>query len=253
MNAALVSLDYLNQLSLLTTSVHVDREEAGPARSGSGAGEAPTYKQSEDDARVIQALKSGDEGTFCRMVESYHSGLLRLARTFVTSEAVAEEVVQDTWMAVLEGIHRFEGRSSFKTWVYRILTNRARTRAVREARYVSFASHGPGNHDDHEETVDPGAFHQTGKLAGSWIAPPTSWDDFSPERLALSKESLEQTLDAVEKLPSLQKRALLLRDGEGLDAREVCQLLNLSDTNQRVLLHRARGKVRQALDAYIKG
>ena len=253
MNAAQISFDYLNPFSLLTTSVNVDRDEAGPAHSGSDQGEIPTYKQSHDDARVIQALKSGDEATFGHVVESYHGGLLRLARTFVTSEAVAEEVVQDTWMAVLEGIQRFEGRSSFKTWVYRILTNRAKTRAVREARYVSFLSYGSGNYDDHEETVGPSAFHQTGNLTGSWIAPPTSWDDFSPERLALSKESLEQTLGAVEKLPPLQKQALLLRDVDGLDAGEVCQILNLSDTHQRVLLHRARGKVRQALDAYIKG
>lgn len=253
MNTAYVSVDHFDPFSRMSSiGVEEHRETVAIACSVTTSGK-PAHKLSQDEGRLVQALKSGDEAAFNRMIDLYHTGLLRLARTFLASEAIAEEVVQDTWVCALEGINRFEGRSSFKTWLYRILMNQAKTRAVRENKYVPLTYPGGGDHDDHDEAAEPSSFHQTGSMADSWIAAPISWDDHSPERLLLSKESLERIHEAIQALPPVQKRVLVLRDVEGLDSKEVCQLLNLTETNQRVLLHRARIRVRRALDAYVKG
>ena len=179
------------------------------------------------------------------LVERYHASMVRVARTFVASDAVAQEVAQEAWLGVLTGIDRFEGRSSLKTWIFRILVNRARTRGVREARSVPFASLGP---DDGEPAVDPERFLAN----GAWSTPPRSWEGEPEERL-LSAEARAVIDGAIEKLPSTQRQVITLRDVEGYGSAEVRDLLELSEGNQRVLLHRARSKVRQALEDYLGG
>ncbi len=202
--------------------------------------------------QLVHALRNGDEDTFSSLIERYHTRLLRLARAYVPSEAVAEEVVQETWMAVLQGLTHFEGRSSLKTWIFRILTNRAKTRGQRENRYVSFSY--AANQSDQEEdmAMEPERFHTSGHLTGHWVIPPTTWDENTPERLLLSKESLAQLKQAIQTLPANQGQVIILRDIEEIDSEEVCQFLNITQTNQRVLLHRARSKVRFALNHYLQ-
>jgi RNA polymerase sigma-70 factor (ECF subfamily) len=205
-----------------------------------------------DDAAVLQALRNGDETAFATLVERYHAPLLRLAMAYVPSQAVAEEVVQDTWIGVLEGLDRFEGRASLKTWIFRILVNQAKTRGVRESRSVPFSPLSPSEETADEPAVDPSRFRTSG-LVDFWETYPQHWDDDTPERLALSKEALGQIGKAIETLPPMQRQVITLRDVEGLSAEEVCNVLGLSETNQRVLLHRARSRVRRTLERYLEG
>ncbi len=206
-----------------------------------------------DDAKLLQALRDGDEAAFAALVDRYHGPLLRLAMSFVPSEAVAEEVVQETWLAVLEGLKRFEGRSALKTWIYRILINQAKTRGIRESRSVPFSPLGASTEDADEPAVDPSRFRSTGYWADHWAEPPGAWDDDTPEKLLLSKEGLAQIEKAIEALPPTQRQVITLRDVEGLSSEEVCNILAISETNQRVLLHRARSRVRRALERYLEG
>jgi RNA polymerase sigma-70 factor (ECF subfamily) len=166
---------------------------------------------------------------------------------FVASRDVAEDVVQDTWLAVLRGLPAFEGRSTLKSWIFGILTNRAKTRGVRDKRTVAFSElSNPGS--DSELAVDPDRFTP----AGSWSAPPGRWDRDTPEQL-LRQEARAIMEQAIAALPASQRAVVTLRDIEGLEAAEVCNILELSETNQRVLLHRARSKVRAALERYMAG
>ena len=189
---------------------------------------------------------------FAELVDRYNASLLRLATTFVRDRAVAEEVVQETWLAVLRGIDRFEGRSSLRTWIYRILTNTAKTRAQREARSIPFASLGGGGED--EPSVDPDRFlpADDAHWAGHWASYPRRWDDV-PEARLLGGETQEVIRQAIDKLPYNQGEVIRLRDVEGFTSAEVCELLSISEANQRVLLHRARTKVRAALEGYLAG
>jgi RNA polymerase sigma-70 factor, ECF subfamily len=200
-----------------------------------------------DDAELVRRIRAGDRTAFAGLVRRHGRALLRFARVFVRDEAVAEEVVQETWMAVLEGLDEFEGRASFKTWLYRILANRARTRAVREGRSVPFSA--LERPEDGESAVDPERFDADGK----WRDPPAAWTDETPERLALAAESRAVMEAAVAALPPVQRAVLVLRDEDGLETEEICNLLGLTVTNQRVLLHRARTRVRQALEEHAKG
>ncbi len=204
-----------------------------------------------DDATLLQALRDGDEAAFAALVERHHAALLRLAMTFVPGQAVAEEVVQDTWIAVLEGVSRFEGRSSLKTWIFRILTNQAKTRGVRERRTVPVSPLGPSADD--EPAVDPERFQSSGYWTGHWAAPPASWEENTPERLLLTKECGQHLEKAIEALPPVQRQVLTLRDVDGLSSEDVCNVLEISETNQRVLLHRARSRVRRSLERYLEG
>ncbi|MGP0591706.1 RNA polymerase sigma factor [Nitrospira sp. T9] len=209
----------------------------------------------EDDpaeAALVKRVRRGEETAFNELVERYHSPLRRVALTFVHSEAVAEEVVQDTWIAALEGIHRFEGRSSLKTWIFRILVNRAKTQGVRESRYVEF----PGKASDAEQggidmvdelPVTPGGEGWPGNYSGII----SSQTEASPERKLLNKEMVERIYAVIHTLPAMQCQVILLRDVEGLGSEDVCRMLSVSESNQRVLLHRARTKVRQALAPYM--
>ena len=200
-----------------------------------------------DDSELVRRMRAGDREAFAAVVRRHGGALLRFARAFVRDEAVAEEVVQETWMAALEGLAGFEERASFKTWLYRILANRARARAVREGRSVPFSALGEAEGDAH--AVDPERFD----ARGHWRDPPVGWTDETPERLALEAETRAVMEAAVRALPPAQRAVLVLRDEDGLDTEEICNLLDLTVTNQRVLLHRARARVRQALEAHMRG
>ncbi len=208
-----------------------------------------TYEELE----LIASLRQGEESAFTTLVERYHGRLLGYAQSFVSSQAVAEEVVQETWMAVLKGIHRFEGRSSLKTWMFRILQNIAKTKGTREHRYMSFSGVGRATDQEEDGGMEPERFHTSGHLTDHWAIPPTTWDENTPERLLVSKESLTQIENAIGKLPLNQRQVVILRDIEGISSEEICQLLKITATNQRALLHRARSRVRQALHSYLHG
>jgi len=203
-----------------------------------------------DDRVLVDALRRGDEAAFGWLLDRYHASLTRLARSYVATSAAADEVVQETWMAVITGIDRFEQRSSVKTWLHRILANRARTKGAREHRTAPFASLADEVEAD-EPAVDPSRFRARGRRAGAWASPPPPWDE-EPEARLLAAETRSVIDAAVAALPPNQQRVLTLRDLEGWTATEVCNALELSETNQRVLLHRARAKVRGALEAHFE-
>jgi RNA polymerase sigma-70 factor (ECF subfamily) len=189
-----------------------------------------------DDVELLTRLRAGDEAAFVTLVDRYHAPMLRLAASFVPSPAVAEEVVQDTWLGVVRGIDRFEGRSSLKTWLFRILVNRARTTGVRERRTVaSDLTTGP--------TVDPNRFDAN----GGWVEPPEAWAEQAEERIVASQ--LAARVHAfLDELPDGQRQVVMLRDVEGLSSQEACALLGVTEANQRVLLHRGRARIRHMLE-----
>jgi len=185
------------------------------------------------------------------LVDRYGPAMLRVARGFVRSQAVAEEVVQEAWLGVLKGLDRFEERASLKTWIFRILTNVAKTRGEREGRSVPFSS--LATDADGEQAVDPERFFPPGHAsAGAWAAPPRPWEDVPEDRL-LSQETQAAVARAIEELPEAQQTVITLRDVQGWAPEEVCNVLGITETNQRVLLHRARSKVRRALEQYLEG
>ena len=201
-----------------------------------------------DDARVVRALRARDEAAFTQLMRMYHASLLRVAQIYVASRAVAEEVVQETWLAVLNGIDRFEGRSSLKTWIFRILTNTAKTRAEREGRTIPFSAlHDPARVP--EAAVDPDRFldEEHPRWPGHWASRPRAW----PEERLLAAETRGVIERAIERLPASQRAVITMRDVQGWSSEEVRNALQISETNQRVLLHRARSKVRQALEEYL--
>lgn len=213
----------------------------------------PAAPAPPDDAALLARLRRGDEAAFAALIDRYHGALLRLAQSFVPSRAVAEEVVQEAWIGVLEGIDRFEGRASLKTWIFRILINQAKTRGARERRLAAPAAADPPPVEPDEPAVDPARFADSGPWAGHWIAPPRSWDDHTPERLLLSKEAGVLLERAIEALPPNQRQVVLLHDVQGVEPKEICALLEITEVNLRVLLHRARSRVRRALETYIDG
>jgi RNA polymerase sigma-70 factor (ECF subfamily) len=203
---------------------------------------------SREDAQLVDGLRARDEAAFAALVRMYGAGMLRVAQMYVSSRAVAEEVIQEAWLAVLNGIDRFEGRSSLKTWLFRIVANTAKTRGVREARSTPFSSFGPGD----EAAVSPDRFlGDAERFPGHWAVPPASWAGLPDDRL-LAAETMDVIRHEVERLPPVQRAVLTLRDLEGLSADEVCNALDLTETNGRVLLHRARAKVRAALEEYLR-
>ena len=198
-----------------------------------------------EELELISALRLGDEAAFLSLVRRYHSSMVRVAQVFCSNESLAEEVVQESWLGVLQGIAGFEGRSSLRSWIFSIVSNRARSRAQREARSTPFSSF---DAPDDEPAVDPERFLPPDhpRWPGHWATPPEHWAD---ERLAL-RETLDLTRQAIEKLPPAQRQVIVLRDVEGCSSEEVCAALGLSDGNQRVLLHRARSKVRAMLEPH---
>lgn len=208
---------------------------------------------SEEDMRLVGALGAGDEAAFVSLLDQYHAALVRLALIYVPDQAAAEEVVQETWLAVLQGIHRFEGRASLKTWLFRILINQAKKRRARAGRQIPFSALWQPESEPAEPAVEAERFWpgDAPRGAGHWAARPDSWADV-PESHLLSQETQTYLLRAIEDLPPSQREVITLRDVEGWTAGEVCALLAISEANQRVLLHRARCKVRQALEQYFQ-
>jgi RNA polymerase sigma-70 factor (ECF subfamily) len=203
------------------------------------------------DAELVGRLRDGDEAAFALVLDQWSPGMLRLARSFVSTPESAAEVVQDTWLAVIEALDRFEGRSSLRTWVYRILVNAAKRRAVREHRNVPMSSLGPAAAGP---TVDPDRFQGPDEpYPGHWRALPTPWPDLvpSPEQRTLDAELQARLEDALAGLPERQRAVITLRDVQGRPAEEVCAILEISPANQRVLLHRARAHVRARLEVYL--
>jgi len=224
-----------------------------PAESGPVADEAPgPVFAPADDLRAVERLRAGEEAAFAELIDRHHAALLRLARAYVHNPALAEEIVQDTWIALLESLSRFEGRSSLKTWLFRILVNVMRSRLRKESRSVPFSSLGDGEGD--EPAVEASRLHRTWMplAGGHWSSAPARWEDL-PEERAISAETRAAVEAAIEGLPDSQRQVITLRDVEGFGADEVCNLLGLSGTNQRVLLHRARSKVRRALESHLVG
>jgi RNA polymerase sigma-70 factor (ECF subfamily) len=202
---------------------------------------------SDADLALVEALRRGDETAFMMLVDRYQPSMLRIARMYVSTRAVAEEVVQETWLGVLKGLDTFEGRSSLRTWIFRILTNIAKTRGQREGRTLPFSAlERPEGVP--EPAVDPSRFlppdHE--RWPGHWAARPEPW----PEERLLATETRAVVDAAIERLPPAQRAVITLRDVDGWSAEETRNALDVTETNQRVLLHRARSKVRQALEDY---
>jgi RNA polymerase sigma-70 factor (ECF subfamily) len=205
-----------------------------------------------NDVELVESLRKGDEEAFRRLIDEQSPALLRVAIGYVGSRATAEDVLQETWVGVLRGVDRFEGRSSLRTWIFRILTNTAKTRAARESRAVPFSSLA-GDHGSGEgPVVDPDRFLPADHASepGHWALAPRRWD--TPEEGLLSGEIREVILAAIDSLPPSQRIVVSLRDIEGWPADEVCEVLELSEGNQRVLLHRGRSKVRGELERYFE-
>jgi RNA polymerase sigma-70 factor, ECF subfamily len=206
-----------------------------------------------DETVLLNLLRQRDEMAFAQLIEQYHSSLVRLACIYVHDTTIAEEIAQETWLAVLQGMDRFEGRSSLKTWIFTILTNKAKTRSQRENRTLSYT--------DLEEslqaapTVDPKRFKDPSadKWANHWAAgaEPGSWAGI-PEDVLLSHETIDLIRGTIEALPENQRLVITLHDQDELSTQEICNILGISETNQRVLLHRARARVRQALEDYLE-
>lgn len=190
----------------------------------------------DSDESLLVGLRSGDEEAFLALVTRYQPSMVRVARGYVASQAVAEEVAQDTWIGVLRGVDRFEGRSSFNTWLFRILVNRARTAGVREHRHDTF------------DPTDPAVGADRFDASGAWAEPVAPWESDADDRLVAATwgPSLQAALDG---LPERQRSVVVLRDVEGLSAEDVAAALGISDGNQRVLLHRGRSRLRAALES----
>jgi RNA polymerase sigma-70 factor (ECF subfamily) len=196
---------------------------------------ASTTRQAVDERELIRRLRAGDEDAFATVVDRHHAAMVRVALGYVRTRAVAEEVAQEAWLGLLRGLDSFEGRSSLRTWLFRIVVNRAISTGVRERVHLPV--------DDSELETHDGRFSQD----GWWVAPPTHWADEAVERLT-APEQAQQVRHAIELLPPQQRQVVTLRDVEGLSSMEVCEVLGITEGNQRVLLHRGRGRVRDDLE-----
>lgn len=217
----------------------------------------PSGPPGDDDALVAR-LRARDEAAFRDLLRRHHRATVRLAGAYVRSAAVAEEVAQEAWMAVLQGIDGFEGRSSFKGWLFRIAANCAKKRAVREARSIPMSAlvndkdGDGGDLEALEPAVDPDRFNAEGRWVGHWSAPPAAWGGGAEERL-LSGEARAVILREIETLPPLQRQVITLRDVDDCSSEEACEILGITEANQRVLLHRARSRVRAVLEKHMGG
>ena len=199
-----------------------------------------------DDPAFLERLRKGEPGAYRVLIRRFHGSLVGVAASIIGSRAQAEEVVQDAWLAVFSGIGRFEGRSSLSTWLFSIVLNRARTRIGREGRMVGLPATLDGGPIG-ERAVDGAAFTPD----GHWVEAPRLWDVLSPERIVGGRQLWEQVRAAIDKLPAGQRAVILLRDLEGKEPEEICALLAISAENQRVLLHRARARIRKTVDALV--
>jgi len=210
------------------------------------------FVASAEDLRLVEQLRLGDEAAFLFLINRYAGAMLYLAEVYVTARAIAEEVVQETWMAVLVGLGNFKGQSSLKTWIFRILTNQAITRAKREGRSIPFSSLSVPDPDHTESAVDPDRFYPADhQCPGNWTSFPSNWEEL-PEDCLLSQETQACLERAIKALPPNQREIIVLRGIDGWTSEEVCGFLGISEVYQRVLLHRARSKVRGALELYFQ-
>jgi RNA polymerase sigma-70 factor (ECF subfamily) len=208
-------------------------------------------RMSDEESRLVEGLRGRDEEAFVALVRMHGPTMLRVARHYGLSRAVAEEVMQETWLAVLTGIGGFEGRSSFKTWLFRIHANRVFGRATKERRSVPFSALGEAEVGTDEPSVDSDRFRDEGeRFAHHWTSSPQRWGEL-PEATLLSRETISIVERVAVSLPPAQRAVIVLRDIVGWDAAEVCEVLEITDANQRVLLHRARTKVRKALERHL--
>lgn len=199
-----------------------------------------------EDRRAVALLRAGDEQAFEALVTRHYATMMSVARSYVTSRAVAEEVVQEAWLGVLQGLDRFEGRSSLKTWIIAIVVHKAKTRAQREGRSVPFA-----DFESDERAVEPEHFRGRGDTySGHWRSSPADWGA-APDVISQDRETLRVAMRAIAALPPAQQTVIRMRDIEGSSADEVCAALDISAANQRVLLHRARSRVRAALEVHL--
>ncbi len=199
----------------------------------------------------LQALRCGDEATFLALVREFHPAMVRVAMLYVSERSVAEEVAQEAWLGVLQGLARFEGRSSLKTWIFSIVTHIAKTRSQRERRSLPFSALVKGELESDEPAVPPERFRPEGdEYPGGWKSFPRPWN-LTVEQQFLSQELMDHVQRAIDSLPPAQRTVIALRDVEGWPSQEVCNVLEIDETNQRVLLHRARAKVRRALEQYL--
>ncbi len=205
-----------------------------------------------EDAELVEALRAGDQAAFTALVDELSPALMRMALAHVPSHAIAEEVVQDTWLAVINGIDRFEGRSALRTWIFQILLNKARTRGKREKRTLPFSSFRRRAEEGGDEpAVDADRFQgRDGQRPGWWARPPAEWGGV--EARIENNEVRDLLLKAIAELPPRQRDVIVLRDLQGYSSEEARNVLDLSETNQRVLLHRARSKVRAALEEHFE-
>jgi RNA polymerase sigma-70 factor (ECF subfamily) len=212
------------------------------------ADRVPVALLSRHEAETLDRLRAGDDRAFEALVGELHGSMLAVAQTYVRTPAVAEEVVQETWLGVLKGLDRFEGRSSLKTWIFHILINIARTRGARDARTTPFSAVAPAAED--EPAVEPERFRGPGDaFAGHWWAYPSDWHRM-PEDALLQHEIMDIVVQTIEELPPAQRAVITLRDVAGCSPEDVCEQLDVTDGNQRVLLHRARSRVRAALERH---
>ncbi len=201
-----------------------------------------------EDTALVARMLAGDETAFAHMVDTHHGAMFRLAMVFTKDRGAAEEVTQETWLAVVDGIDRFEARSSLKTWLFNILVNKARTRAKRDARMVSTA-------DFSEEAIARQRSVDAARFGGPknhWTQPPREWS-ISPEDHLMTRQLAQVIKDTIESLPANQRVVVTLRDVEGMTAAQTCELLDLSNGNHRVLLHRGRAALRSAVESYLTG
>lgn len=209
-----------------------------------------TPRPADPDSRLVARLRAGDTQAFEQLVEQNHAPLIRMAMRYVSDRETAEEVVQNTWIAVIEGLKNYEGRSTLRSWIFAILINKAKDRGVRESRHINFSSleAADDSGEGREGAVDPSRFHAAGELACDWALPPQPWNEQTPERLLASKQALEAMSRAIDELPKGLREVLVLKDIEEHDSDYVCKKLNITETNLYVRLHRARERVRAAVE-----
>ena len=212
---------------------------------------APSVDQ-QDELGLVAALRAGDESAFVTLVETYHARMLRVASAYIDDRAVTEEIVQETWLRVLRSINRFESRSTLRTWIFRILVNTAMNRATRERRSIAMSR--LERDDDWDGAVEAERFRpdDAAQWPGHWASFPVSWGS-TPEGRLLASETRDHIRSAIDALPPGQRTVVTMRDVEGWTAEEVCNVLHISESNQRVLLHRGRSRVRRELERYFTG
>ena len=213
-----------------------------------------TVSSSNEEIELINALRAGSESAFVKLIDTYHASMLRIAMLFARDPSLAEDIVQEAWVGVLHGLARFEARSSIKTWIFRILVNTAKSRATREQRTIPMSALWDRSSERFEPAVEPERFRppDAPQYAGGWASFPLSWGD-APEEKLIAHETQMQIRAAIEALPANQRIVVSLRDAEGWTTEEIRNILQISDANQRVLLHRGRSKVRRSLERYLTG